>query len=392
MSDALRPSGVRLPERAGVVVIGGGIMGASAAFHLAEAGVTDVLLVERGQLASGSTSRAAGGVRAQFSDALNIEMARRSLEAWAEFGTRPGWEIDFRQVGYLFVLTRTEDAALFERSVRLQNELGVPSRMVSAEAAKKLSPLLEVDDVVAGSFSPSDGHVTPEAAVHGYAGAARALGARIITGCEVMDIETTGANITAVVTNAGRVACGAVICAAGAWSRACGEMVGVDLPVVPVRRQVMFTEPIQSLPAELPMTIDFTTSFYFHREGHGLLVGMSHDADPVTFGVETNEAWVAGLLEVAERRAPLIASVGMKGGWSGLYEMSPDHNAIIGESPSVSRFLYATGFSGHGLLQGPAVGEILRDLYLGREPFVDVAPLSARRFDVGAARPEFNVV
>jgi sarcosine oxidase subunit beta len=284
-----------------VVVIGGGIMGASAAFHLAEAGVPDVLLVERGQLASGSTSRAAGGVRAQFSDALNIEIARRSLEAWADFGTRPGWEIDFRQVGYLFLLTRPEDAALFERSVRLQNELGVPSRMVSALEAKRLSPLLEVGDVVAASFSPSDGHVTPEAAVHGYAGAARALGARIVTGCEVTDIEMTGADVSAVVTSAGRVACGAVICAAGAWSRACGEMVGVDLPVTPVRRQVMFTEPIESLPAELPMTIDFTTSFYFHREGPGLLVGMSHEDDPVSFGAETNDAWAAGLLEAADR-------------------------------------------------------------------------------------------
>jgi sarcosine oxidase, subunit beta len=381
-----------LPERAEVVVVGGGIMGTSAAFHLAEAGVPDVLLLERGQLASGSTSRAAGGVRAQFSDALNIEIGRRSLEAFANFGTRPGWEIDFRRVGYLFVLSRDEDAAVFERSVRLQNELGVPSRMVSAAAARELSPLLHVDDVVAAAFSPSDGHVTPEAAVHGYAHAARALGARIATGWEVVDIETTGADITGVVTNAGTIACGTVICAAGAWSGACAEMVGVNLPVSPVRRRVMFTEAIEGLPDELPMTIDFATSFYFHREGQGLLVGMSHDADPIGFGFETNEDWVGALVDVAERRAPSIATVGMKGGWTGLYEMSPDHNAMIGESASVSRFLYATGFSGHGLLQGPAVGEILRDLYLGRAPFVDVAPLSAERFDVGAERPEFNVV
>ncbi len=382
----------RLPERAEVVVVGGGIMGTSVAFHLAEGGVPDVLLLERGQLASGSTSRAAGGVRAQFSDALNIELGRRSLEAFANFGARPGWEIDFKQVGYLFVLSRDEDAKVFERSVRLQNELGVPSRMVSAAEAKELSPLLDVGDVVAGAFSPSDGHVTPEAAVHGYAHAARALGAQIATGCEVLDIETTGADISAVVTNSGRVACGAVICAAGAWSGVCADMVGVNLPVSPVRRQVMFTEPIEGLPPELPMTIDFTTSFYFHREGQGLLVGMSHDADSVGFGFEPNEDWVGALVEAAERRAPSVAGVGMKGGWTGLYEMSPDHNAMIGESATVSRFLYTTGFSGHGFLQGPAVGEILRDLYLQREPFVDVTPLSAERFDIGTARPEFNVV
>jgi sarcosine oxidase subunit beta len=381
-----------VPKQAEVVIVGGGIMGASAAFHLAEAGVRGVLLLERGQLASGSTSRAAGGVRAQFSDALNIELARRSLDAFTAFGTRPGWEIDFRQVGYLFVLTRPEDQELFEQSVRLQNELGVPSRMVSADEAKELSPLLEVGDVVAGAFSPSDGHVTPEAAVQGYANAARALGAQIRTGCELLGIESSGGEITAVATSRGTVSCGTVICAAGAWSRACAAMAGVDLPVTPVRRRLVFTEPISTLPAELPMTIDFTTSFYFHREGPGLLVGMSHEADAIGFEHRPNDDWEPALLEIAERRAPLVASVGIKGGWSGFYETTPDHNALIGESSHVSRFLYATGFSGHGFLQGPAVGEILRDLYLGREPFVDVSPLSASRFEDGASRPELNIV
>ena len=169
-------------------------------------------------------------------------------------------------------------------------------------------------------------------------------------------------------------------------------MVGVELPVVPLRRQILFTEPIEGLPAHLPMTIDFESSFYFHREGPGLLMGMSYRHETPGFNLETSDDWIPDLMAVVRRRAPRIADVGIRGGWAGLYEMTPDHNAIIGEAGSVSRFLYATGFSGHGFLQGPAVGEILRDLVLERPPFLDIAPLSAERFDAAALRPEHNVV
>ena len=202
--------------------------------------------------------------------------------------------------------------------------------------------------------------------MQGYASAARALGAHIRVGCEVLDITTAGGEITGVVTSHGTVATGTVICAAGAWSRACGAMVGVDLPVTPLKRQILFTEPMDDLPADLPMTIDFASSFYFHREGPGLLLGMSDPAERPGFGVEQTDDWVPGLIAAAAHRAPRVAEAGIRGGWAGLYEMTPDHNAIIGEAAGVSRFLYATGFSGHGFLQGPAVGEMLRDLVLGR--------------------------
>ena len=380
-----------LPTRAGVVVVGGGVMGASAAFHLAEAGV-DVVLVERDALGGGSTSRAAGGVRAQFSDALNIQIAQRSLAAFRDFGRRPGWEIDLKQVGYLFLLTREEHVAAFEQSVALQREYGVPAQLIEAADARELCPLLEVGDVLAAAFSPEDGHATPDAVVQGYAAAARGHGAHIEVGCEVLDIAVQRGEIREVVTSRGTISTDTVICAAGAWSRRCGEMVGVDLPVTPLRRQILFTEPMPGLPAVLPMTIDFETSFYFHREGPGLLMGMSDPDEQPGFLLETSDDWVPALIEVAERRAPRIAETGIRGGWAGLYEMTPDHNAIIGESPEVSRFLYATGFSGHGFLQGPAVGEIVRDLVLQRTPFVDVAPLDAQRFGGSVLRPEFNVV
>jgi len=366
-------------------------MGASAAFHLAEAGV-DVVLVERAALGSGSTSRAAGGVRAQFSDALNIQIAHRSLAAFRDFARRPGWDIDLRQVGYLFVLAREADVAAFEQSVALQNEYGVPSRMITAAQARDLCPLLAGDDILAAAFSPQDGHATPEAVVQGYASAARALGAQIRVGCEVLAIGTAGGEITEVVTSRGTIRTNTVICAAGAWSRGCGAMVGVDLPVTPLKRQILFTEPMAGLPADLPMTIDFASTFYFHREGPGLLLGMSDPDEQPGFGLETTDDWVPGLIAAAARRAPRIADAGIRGGWAGLYEMTPDHNAIIGEASGVSRFIYATGFSGHGFLQGPAVGEILRDIVLGRPSFVDVGPLHAERFDDAAFRPEFHVV
>ncbi len=380
-----------LPESASVVIIGGGVIGCSAAFHLAEAGV-DVLLLERDQLGSGSTSRAAGGVRAQFSDPLNIQIAQRSLAAFREFSRRPGWEIGHKQVGYLFVLSRDADVGVFENHVALQNEYGVPSRMLTARQTRALCPLLAGDDIVAGAFSPDDGHVTPEAVVQGYAYAARALGAQLRVGCEATAIRAAGGVISEVVTSHGSVATGTVLCAAGAWSRRCGRMAGVELPVTPLRRQVLFTEPIDDLPAELPFTIDFASSFYFHREGPGLLIGMSDPDERPGFSLETTEDWVPGLLEIASRRAPRIAEAGIKGGWAGLYEVSPDHNAIIGAATSPSRFIYATGFSGHGFLQGPAVGEILRDLVLERAPFVDIAPLGVERFTDEMLRPEFNIV
>ena len=169
-------------------------------------------------------------------------------------------------------------------------------------------------------------------------------------------------------------------------------MVGVDLPVTPLRRQILFTDAIDGLPGPLPMTIDFASSFYFHREGPGLLLGMSDPHEKPGFSVETTEDWIPGLMEVIRRRAPRIADAGIRGGWAGLYEMTPDHNAIIGEAVGVSRFLYACGFSGHGFLQSPAVGEILRDLVLGRPTFADLSALSVERFGAAALRPEYNVV
>jgi sarcosine oxidase, subunit beta len=380
-----------LPERASVVVVGGGVMGTSIAFHLAEAGVPDVLLVERDMLGEGSTSKAAGGVRAQFSDAVNVALGARSLEAYADFARRPGHEIDLHRDGYLFLLSRDEDVAAFTESVALQNTLGVPSRVLDPAEAGRLCPLVETDGLVGAAYSPDDGFCTPEAVVAGYAAGARRHGARVVTGCEVTGVETDGGAVRAVETTRGRVETGAVVCAAGAWSRRLGEMAGVDLDVTPYRRQVVVTEALD-LPPHVPMTIDFATTFYFHPEGPGLLVGMSDADTPPGFDLRWDDAFLDRVAEAAARRAPSVLDAGLAHRWTGLYEVTPDHNALVGESPDVGRFLYATGFSGHGFLMGPAVGEVVRDLYLGRTPPVDVSAFDARRFRTTGARPERNLV
>ncbi len=386
-----------VPESASIVIIGGGVMGTSIAFHLAEAGVRDILLLEQAQLGSGSTCKAAGGVRAQFSDPVNIALGVRGLDAFESFAERPGQEIDLRQPGYLFLLHTPEEVAAYEASVALQNSMGVPSRMLTADEAVALSPAVDPDAVLAAAFHQRDGYCSPESVVLGYATGARRYGATIRTGVTVTGIRTSGHEVTGVETDHGLVGTSCVVCAAGAWSRPVGAMAGVDLPVDPLRRQILISEPLPPrllplLPDTMPMTIDAGTTFYFHREGPGLLMGMSYQRETPGFRTEYSEAWLPDLMAAIEHRAPALLDVGIAHRWVGMYEVTPDHNALLGESSTLSRFLYATGFSGHGFLQGPAVGEVVRDLYLGVEPFLDVAPFSADRFASGALRGEVNIV
>lgn len=383
----------RLPEHADVVVIGGGIIGVSCAYRLAAAGAA-VLLLERDVLGGGSTAKAAGGIRSSFTSRVNIEIGLRGLVEYASFAETYGAEIDFRRDGYLYLITDPADLPEFERCVALQNSYGVRSRLVEPGEARRFSPLIETEGVVAALWSPDDAKATPDSAVQGYARAARGHGAVLRTGVEVVGIERDGDEITGVRTGDGVVRTTAVVCAAGAWSGRIGEFAGVDLPVRPFRRQVVFTGPIPELPESVPLTIEMPSAFYFHREGLGLAMSFCDgDGDP---GFDTRYRpgdWLPKLAEIAARRVPAVLDAGIRGGWAGLYEVTPDRNQIVGESVQVSRFFYATGFSGHGFQMGPAVGEIVRDLYLGRVPAIDITELDVRRF-VGdrAVTREHNIV
>jgi sarcosine oxidase, subunit beta len=385
---------IELPSRARVVIIGGGIIGTSVAFHLAQAGVTDVVLLESDQLGSGSTCKAAGGIRASFSTPENIAMGLRGLEVFSTFAQEFDQEVDFRRWGYLYLLSDLENMEIFTESVAIQNAHGVPSRMIDPDEAKLISPMISTEGLLGASWSPGDGKATPEAAVAGYAAAARREGARLITGCRVTGIESSGGVISGVRTSAGTIATDTVVCAAGAWSRAIGDMVGVSLPVTPRRRQIAFTGPIEGIPRVGPLSIDFPSTFYFHPEGEGILMGWANPDEPAGFNLEFDlEGWFAGFADVMALRAPALLDCGIQGGWAGLYEDTPDHNQIIGRSVSVPGFLYATGYSGHGFQMGPATGEIIRDLYLGREPSFDIACFDVRRFDrVATEHHEHNIV
>jgi sarcosine oxidase subunit beta len=333
--------------------------------NMRELGIEDVVLLERDTLASGSTSRSAGGIRAQFADELNIRIALRSLE---EFERMEG--IDFRRYGYLFLLDRAEDVRSFEEALALQQRLGVPSHGLSVDEALGLVPQLAPDGLLAATFCELDGYASPEAVVQWYAN-----GLDVRQGREVTGVRVDRGRVAAVETPTGAIGCGAVVCCAGAWSRETAATAGVELPVEGERRWIWFSPEDGGLPERLPLTIDFSTSFYFHREGPGLVFG----------GKEQT------LEEVAEhglRRLPLLADLPVQASWWGYYEVSPDHNALVGRAPEPDGFFYATGFSGHGFQQAPAVGEHLAELIAGREPTLDLSAFDAGRFERGVARPE----
>jgi glycine/D-amino acid oxidase-like deaminating enzyme len=356
-------------DTAEVVVVGGGAMGTSVAWHLRRIGIEDVVLVERDALASGSTSKSAGGFRAQFADELNIRIAIRSLD---ELEGMDG--VELHQHGYLFLLDNLDDVERFRAALALQHRLGVPSRELSVDEALAIVPQLEPEGLLAATFCELDGYISPEDVVQWYA-----RGTDVRQSCELVGIDVEGGRIVAVETTQGRISTGTVVCCAGAWSREVGALAGVDIPVRGEPRWMHFTPADGGLPARLPLTVDFSTGFYFHREGPGLAFG-------------GREQTLEEVAVPAARRLPVLAELPVQSSWWGYYETSPDHNAIVGEAGEPSRFLYATGFSGHGFQQAPAVGEHIAELVVGGEPTLDLTPFSLDRFAGGEARPEAFVI
>ena len=350
------------------VILGGGCIGASVAYHLAEAGFTDVILIEANTLASGSTSKAAGGIRLQHGDPLNVRLAQRSLAELTNFEQLTGVDVSLRQVGYLFLLSSAADLAMFDRSVALQQSLGVPVRALSPDEAGELVPQVLTSDLVGATFCPSDGYATPESLVQGYATAARRNGVSIRQGERAARVLTANGRVRGVLTERGeRIDTSTVICAAGTGSRTIAATAGVDLPVSAERRRIFFSSQSGGIAGDVPLTVDFASGFYFHREGPGLLFG-------------GRELTAEEIMAPATQRLPVIADLPLTSTWHGDYDMSPDHNAMVGHSTRLSGFYYATGFSGHGFQLSPAVGEHLAELVTGRQPSIDLTPLRAERF------------
>lgn len=380
------------PRSAAVVIIGGGIIGASTAWHLAKAGVKDVVVVESSEMGSGSSAKPLGGVRANFSDPSNIELGRRSLEAFDRFSADFGVDIGFQKVGYLFLARDDAQLSGMEEAVRMQNQSGVSSRLVTPDEAHQLNPLVEPSALTGASYSPGDGFVRPTRVVEGYVRAAQDLGVTFLNRTQVLDISTSAGHVSSVLTQRGEISTEAVICCAGAWSAAIGEMVDVPLPIEPVRRLIGFTPDWPEPPPTVPFTLDLTTTMYFHNSGDGLLLGISHSEEP-GFCRDYSYEWLREFRDAATICAPALSDPEVTRGWAGLYENTPDRNAVIGQARQTTGFFYACGFSGHGLVQAPAAGELMADLVIGRPSFIDATPFSAERFeDGGAVLNETNII
>jgi sarcosine oxidase, subunit beta len=344
-------------------------MGASVAWHLRQLGIENVVLLERDVLAAGSTSKSAGGFRTQFADELNVRIALRSLD---ELERMHG--VELHQHGYLFLLDNSADVERFRAALALQHGLGVPSRELSVDEALAIVPQIDPEGLLAATFCELDGYVSPEDVVQWYA-----RGTDVRQSCEVAGIDVQHGRITGVETTQGRIATEVVVCCAGAWSQGVGAMAGVEIPVRGEHRWMHFTPSDGGLPARLPLTVDFSTGFYFHREGPGLAFG-------------GREQTLEDVALPAARRLPVLAELPVQSSWWGYYEVSPDHNAIVGEAEEPSRFLYATGFSGHGFQQAPAVGEHVAELVAGVTPTLDLSPFRLERFELDEARPEAFVI
>ena len=379
-------------------------MGASVAYYLTERGITDIVLVEREpQLGTMSTGRNAGGFRHQFSNAANIELSKESIAVMADFEARVGTPIDFWPDGYLFLLAAEASVEVFRQNVALQREHGIDVAWLTPAEAARLAPGLSVDGVRAATFCSRDGIADPNGVTSGFAKAAQRRGAEIVRGTEVTGIVLQRGRVEAVETAAGRIATPIAVNATGAWAGELGRMIGVDVPVVPERRHIFIAQPADGgswddqpqrgrVPSNRLMVIDFDTTFYFHREGGGLLFGMGDPDEQPGFDTTVRWDFLPRVIDVAVHRLPALGDAAVSHAWAGLYEMTPDHNPIIGPAPDVPGFYTIAGFSGHGFQHAPAAGRILADLIAGRDPHFDVAPFAADRFSRRAAAGEANVV
>lgn len=382
-----------MKSSAEAVIVGGGIVGSAIAFYLEKLGMRDVVMLEKGRfIGAGATAKCAGGIRAQFSSEINIKMSLMSENLLEAFQDETGEEGIFDQCGYLFMVSSEEHEDIFRKNMELQLANGVPVEWFTPEDIRELAPKVRMDDILGGTFCNKDGIGDPHVFTHGYANAAKKLGAAVEVETEVTGIKLDDGKISGVTTSKGDIACRLVINAAGPHSAAIGKMAGIDLPIVPVKRQISTTSPLTWLDHRFPMVVDVASGLYCHRESGGLLLGW---ADPNTapgFDESLDPDYTDEIIMKAVDRIPILEEAGIATSWAGLYSVTPDHKAILGPVPGAEGFIVAAGFSGHGFMHAPAVGKLIAELITsGGSSSIDLSPLSFERFKESAKELE-NVV
>jgi len=372
------------PRTAGIVIIGGGVVGCSIAYQLARRGVRDVLVLERDAVGAGTTSKAAGGIRAQFPTETEIRFSLESIRAFERFEDEFGVDPGYRKIGYLFLISRAEDLAGFEKRVALQRRLGVDVRIIAPSEAQALVPALRVDDLIAAVWGPDDGMAGPAEVTNAFARRARELGARIVEGVDVAAIVRERGRVTGVDTSHGPVGAPVVVNAAGPAAARVGRLAGIDVPVHPRRRHIFFTEPFPEIPGPVPLTTDRESGFYFRKELEQLLLSPG-DVEDVgdDLAVAVDRAKIDETVEKAIHRLPVIEKARIAGGWAGLRPLTPDDHAIIGWAPGVEGFFLAVGFGGHGFQHSPATGRLVAEWLTEGAASMDLSLFDPARFTRG---------
>jgi len=376
-----------LPRSADVVIIGGGVVGCSLAYHLALRGLRDVLVVERDAVGSGTTSKAAGGIRAQFSTETEIRFSLESIAVFERFVEEFGLDPGYRKIGYLFLISDRDDLAGFQERMALQRRLGVDVRLISPEDARALVPALHVDDLIGAVWGPQDGMAGPAEVTAGYARRARELGARIEEGVDVTAVVVEHGRVTGVRTAQGDVGARIVINAAGPTAARVAKLAGVGIPVLPRRRHIFYTEPFPEIPGPVPLTTDRASGFYFRKEMDQLLLSPG-DVEDIGADLAVPVDWsrVEETVEKALHRLPIVEKARVAGGWAGLRPLTPDDHAIIGWAPGVEGFFLAVGFGGHGFQHSPATGRHVAEWLVEGKPSLDLSLFDPARFARGAGR------
>ena len=386
-----------MTETADVIIIGGGIVGSSIAYNLAVQGCTNVLIIEREERQGlGSTSKSMGGVRAQFATPINIQMSRYSIDVFSRFEEMTGHTADYKAHGYVFCATKPSHLAYLEANQAKQKTFGLNNAsMISTADIAQFVPQMRVDDIIGGSYCPTDGFVDPHSVMTGFAKSAKELGVRVWVNTEVTGINIENGQITGVQTSQSEVHAPVVVNAAGPWAANVAKLAGFDLPVKPLRRQIVKTQTCDFLPAKFPMMIDMSNGFHFRREGDAILLAWPDNEETYGFKSAFTPDFIEKVLTCALNRVPQFEdlAVNPKQCWAGMYEVTPDHHAIIGAAPDIKGLFFANGFSGHGVMHSPATGRITADLILhGKCEALDASPLSVQRFAEGKLLEETAVI